>query len=109
MAKLEKNKKVKVRFPLGVKLAFILGAVVLVSLGSVTYLNNYFIGEDVKITAEENNLSTNTRAASTVNDKINAIRGNVFQLLDLVDVASEGRDSPLATQATDFSLITILI
>lgn len=103
MAKdLKKNKKVKVLVPLGVKLAFILGAIVLVSLGAVTYLNSYFIGEDVKITAEENNLSVNTRAASTVNDKINAIRGNAFQLLDLVDVVSEGRDSPLASQASDF-------
>ena len=55
-----------VRFPIGIKLALIIGIVVLVSLGTVTVLNSYFIGQDVKITAENNNLSINSRAAGTV-------------------------------------------
>ena len=47
-----------VKFPIGVKLALIIGFIVLISLGSVTFLNSHFVGEDVKITAENNNLST---------------------------------------------------
>ena len=91
-----------VKFPIGVKLALIIGFIVLVSLGSVTYLNSHFVGEDVKITAENNNLSTNVRAASTVEDKISTIRSNVFQLLDLLNVVSGGRTAALARQAEAF-------
>ena len=40
-----------VKFPIGVKLALIIGFIVLISLGTVTYLNSHFVGEDVKITA----------------------------------------------------------
>ena len=69
------TKKVKkvtysVKFPIGVKLAVIIGFIVLISLGTVTYLNSHFVGEDVKITAENNNLSTNARAASTMEDNL---------------------------------------
>ena len=91
-----------VKFPIGVKLAVIIGFIVLVSLGTVTYLNSHFVGEDVKITAENNNLSTNARAASTMEDKISTIRSNVFQLLDLLNVVSGGRQAALARQAEAF-------
>ena len=77
----------KVRFPLGVKLAFIIGFIVLVSLGLVTYLNSYFIGKDVRRTAEDANLSTNVRIAKTIEDKLATVRSNAFQLLDLRNVA----------------------
>lgn len=79
------SKKVKVRFPLGGKLAIIIGLIVLISLGTVTILNSYFVGQDVQITAENNNLSTNTRGASIVEDKLSTIRSNTFQFLDLVN------------------------
>lgn len=92
----------KVKFPLGVKLALIMGTVVLVSLLTVTFLNSHFIGQDVQITAEENNLSTNTRAASTVENKLSTVRSNVFQLLDLIGVVSGGRNAALAKQAEAF-------
>ncbi len=91
-----------VKFPIGVKLAVIIGFIVLISLGTVTFLNSHFVGEDVKITAENNNLSTNTRAASTMEDKISTIRSNVFQLLDLLNVVSGGRTAALARQAEAF-------
>lgn len=92
----------KVKFPIGVKLAVIIGTVVLVSLGTVTVLNSYFIGQDVQITAEENNLSANSRAADTVEDKLTTIRSNVFQLLDLINVMSGGRSSAVSKQAEAF-------
>ncbi len=98
-----KEKKAKgVRFPLGIKLAFIMGTIVLSSLITVTYLNSHFIGKDVKITAENNNLSVNSRAASTVDNTLNTIRSNVFQLLDLIGVVTGGRNSALAKQAEAF-------
>ena len=92
----------KVTFPIGVKLAIIIGTLVFVSLMTVTFLNSYFVGEDVKITAEDSNLTLNTRSAETVQDKINTIRSNTFQLLDLVNIVSGGRTAALARQAEQF-------
>ncbi len=92
----------QVKFPIGVKLAIIIGFIVLISLGTVTVLNSHFTGEDVKITAENSNLSVNARSASTVEDKLSTIRSNVFQLLDLINVVSGGRTAALSRQAEAF-------
>lgn len=92
----------QVKFPLGVKLAIIIGTIVLVSLGCVTFLNSHFIGQDVKITAENNNLTINSRSAGTVDDRLSTVRSNVFQLLDLMNVVSGGRSPSLARQAEAF-------
>lgn len=89
----------KVRFPIGVKLAIIFGLIILVSLGSLTFVSSNIMGQDVQITAENNNLSLNSRAASTVDDKLVTIRANVFQLLDLLSVISGGHTSANARQA----------
>ena len=89
-------------FPLGVKLAIIIGVIVLASLGTVTFLNSYFVSKDVRRTAEENNLTINTRSASTVQNELNSIRSNVLQLLDLINAASGGKTSALAKQAEAF-------
>lgn len=94
--------KAQVKFPLGVKLAIIIGTIVLISLGCVTFLNSHFIGQDVKITAENNNLTINSRSAGTVDDRLSTVRSNVFQLLDLMNVVSGGRSSSLARQAEAF-------
>ncbi|MBR6144032.1 MAG: adenylate/guanylate cyclase domain-containing protein, partial [Treponema sp.] len=102
---MKKNKKSesrhKVLFPIGVKLALIIGLIVLVSLGLVTYLNSYFIGQDVRRTAEDANLSTNVRIAKTVEDKLATVRSNVFQLLDLRNAAGNSSQA-LASQAEVF-------
>ena len=93
-----------VKFPIGVKLALIIGFIVLVSLGSVTIISTLIMGKDVKVTAENNNLSLNTRSASTVEDKLSSIKANVSQLLDLIGVVSGGRKYSNARQATTLFL-----
>ncbi|MCR5218162.1 adenylate/guanylate cyclase domain-containing protein [Treponema sp.] len=98
---MKSNKKEK-NFPLGVKLAIIIGFIVLASLGTVTYLNSYFVSKDVRITAEENNLTINTRSASTVQNELTDLRANVLQLLDLINAASGGKTSALSKQAEAF-------
>ena len=96
------NLQAQVKFPLGVKLAIIIGAIVLLSLGCVTFLNSHFIAQDVQITAENNNLTINSRSAGTVEDKLSTIRSNVFPLLDLLNVVGGGRSASLARQAEVF-------
>ena len=91
----------KVKFSLGVKLAIIIGLVVLISLGTVTFLNSYFSGRDVRRTAEESNLSVNSRCAKMAENEILRMRASVFQLLDLMN--STGNSSlALARQAQIF-------
>ena len=103
MAKKEEREiKNQKNFPIGVKLALIIGFIVLASLGTVTFLNSYFVSQDVRITAEENNLTINTRSASTAQNKFYSVRSNVLQLLDLINAASGGKSSALAKQAEAF-------
>ena len=106
MKKIAKNSEIKNKkernFPIGVKLALIIGFIVLASLGTVTFLNSYFVSEDVRITAEENNLTINTRSAQTVQNELSSVRANVLQLLDLINVSSGGKNSALAKQAEAF-------
>lgn len=45
----------KVTFSIGLKLVIIITMLVLISLGAVTYIVSYFVGDDTKRTAEENN------------------------------------------------------
>lgn len=94
--------ELKVKHPIGVKLAAIFGLVVLISLGAVTFLSSMLMGQDVQITAESNNFSLNTRAAKTVEDKLTTIRSNVFQLLDLLDVIKGNKTAVIARQAQTF-------
>lgn len=89
----------KVKFPIGVKLALILGVIILVSLGSVTALSSILMGEDVRRTAEQSNFDINQRAADTIQDKLSGIRAGVFQLLDLMNVVEGGRRSGSAREA----------
>ncbi len=102
MKKSEKVDEMKVKKPIGVTLAAIFGIVVLVSLGVETFISSYLMGQDVQITAENNNLSLNTRAAGTVEDKFQTIRSNVFQLLDLLGVVGGTRTAAIARQTETF-------
>ncbi len=102
----EKNqdgeKSIRVRRPIGVTLALIIGLIVVLSLGSVSFLNSYFQSKDARLTAEENNLTINSRSASSIEERLSSIRSNVFQLLDLQGVLSGGRNSPISRQSQSF-------
>ena len=99
--KTEQNSSIYIRFPLGLKLAIIMGAIVLCSLGAVTLLNTYFETKDVRITAESNNLLINTRSANIAEKELGNIRSNSTELLELLSAISGGTKSPLYRQATD--------
>ena len=62
------EKQISVRFPIGAKLIIIVSFLIVVSLGSITYLVNYFVSDDVRVTAENTNLDANTRS----------VRGSAF-------------------------------
>lgn len=83
----KKEKLIKVRFPLGAKLIIIVSFLIVFSLGSITYLVNYFVGEDVRVTAENNNLDANTRFANSVTTGFTAMQANALLMLDVINNA----------------------
>ena len=85
------QKTIKVRFPIGIKLVLIVSILVIVSLGAITYLVNFFVSDDVRITAENTNFDANTRSASAVKNTITQMRSNALLLLDVI-ANSNGSD-----------------
>lgn len=79
----------KVRHPIGVKLIAIISMIVLVALGGVTYAVSYFVSNDVRTSAEENNLTINSRTASDTENRITSAISSVAMFLDLLNTAGE--------------------
>ncbi len=79
------SKKLSVRFPISIKLISIVSVLIILSLGAITLLVSYFVTEDVRITAENNNFDANFRSATTVQSNLTTLRSNVLLLLDLIN------------------------
>lgn len=90
----------KAKFPIGLKLIIIITALVLISLGAVTFIVSYFTSNDTQRTAEENNHTINQRSATTAENELTTIRANSFLLLDMLDAA--GSSGALSRQAAAF-------
>ena len=96
----DQEREGKVRFPIAAKLVLIISILVLISLGTITALVTFYVSEDVRITAEENNRTVNTRSATAAEAELSTIRANVFLLLDMMNAA--GSSGALARQASAF-------
>ncbi len=90
----------KVKFSIGLKLVLIITTMVLISLGIVTYIVSYFVGQDTQVTAELSNHTLNRQAAAAVEAELTTIRTNSFLLLDML--SSAGNSSALTRQTTAF-------
>ncbi|MCR4627819.1 MAG: adenylate/guanylate cyclase domain-containing protein [Treponema sp.] len=80
--------KVRAFKSIGFKLVLIITVLVILSLGSLTFVVSYFSSNDVRVTTEENNLTINTRSAATVENEIDTVRSSVSLLMDLLSNAS---------------------
>ncbi len=89
-----------VKYPIGLKLILITTVLLLFSLGSLTFLVTYFMGQETQITAESNNYTINTRSAAAVENELTTLRANVMLLLDMLN--SAGSAGALSRQATAF-------
>lgn len=99
--KKEKNtNNTEVKVSIGAKLIIIISIIVLLSLGAITVLVSYFMGNDVRITTEENNLTITLRSASTAENDLNSTRSNVSLMLDMLDTA--GTSSSMTRQTSNF-------
>ncbi|WP_027729253.1 adenylate/guanylate cyclase domain-containing protein [Treponema sp. C6A8] len=74
----------KNRSSIGVKLICIISTLVIISLGLITFLVSMFVSGDTRISAEDNNLTINSRTATDTEHRLNTAFSNVGMFLDLL-------------------------
>ena len=100
MSEAQELAKQRVKFPIGAKLVIIISILTILSLGIITLLVTWFQGQDVQITAEENNRTVNAQAASAAEKELASLRANSFLLLDILNTA--GSSDVFAKQTAAF-------
>lgn len=85
---------------IGAKLILIITVLVILSLGTITFLVSYFMGKDVQVTAEDNNLTITLRTASSAETVLASTRSNVSLMLDMLAATSSSGDEALAEQTS---------
>lgn len=73
----------KVRFSISVQLITIFSVLVIFALGLSTVLVSYFITDEERRTAEDNNHTVNSRTASAVESYFNSVEASVSLYLDI--------------------------
>ena len=84
----KKDKANKVSRPIGVTLILIISMIVLGALSIVTLFVSYFITQDVHTSAEENNLTINSRSASDLDTRIQNVISSVGMFVDMAQNAT---------------------
>jgi len=79
---LEQDSRFKIRFSIGLKLVVIVTALLLFSLGAITFLVSVMVSGDVRLTAEDNNFNINKRSSAEAGIILNMVRSNTLALLD---------------------------
>ncbi len=95
---IKKNKKIK--YPIALKLILIISILVVISLGTITVLVTVLIGNNNKISAEDNNHTVNEQAAAAAEKTITNLRRNAFLLMDMLNAANSS--SVVSRQASVF-------
>jgi adenylate cyclase len=94
------QKAVRIRYPISLKLVVIISILLLFSLSLITALVSVMVTNDVRITAEDNNLNINSRSAAEAESALASIRSNALVLLDTL--AAAGNSPILSRQAAAF-------
>ena len=96
----EKMKKQRKGKYIGVKLVLLVAFLVIISLGTLTFLVNYFVGAEVQKTAEKNNHTITTQLAYAAENELDSIRSTTFLMLDILNALSFSEE--LSRQTSDF-------
>ena len=87
------NQNIKrVRFPISAKLIGIISAIVIISLGSITYLVSYFVSSDTRLSAEENNFTINSRTANDCETRFSSIISLCGTFFDMLEMDGNNED-----------------
>jgi adenylate cyclase len=103
---------VKVRFPIGAKLVTIITSLLLVSLGAITLMVSVLVTGDVRVTAENNNFTVNTRSATEAERVLGETRDDMMMLLRTVNIIPPDRSGAVADyffeESRDIAAVAIL-
>jgi len=91
--RIEDERAARVKQPIGIKLVVIISLLLIVAVGGVTYVVSYFVSQDARSNAEENNLAINSRTASDTENRINSAVSSVTMFLDLMTTAVTDENS----------------
>ena len=91
------TKEARVRYPIGMKLVVIITILLLTSLGLITFLVSWMVGQDVQLTAEDNNFNVNRRSSTETEAFLNSVQSSVVMLLDFL---GSGEGDALSASAT---------
>jgi adenylate cyclase len=89
-----------IRFSIGAKLVTIISILIILSLGTITFLVSYFVTKDLELSAEENNFSVNRRASADTEYILSNVRSNSQVLIQMI--SSAGAGSALAKQSAEY-------
>jgi adenylate cyclase len=67
------------------KLVIIITSLLLVSLGSITYLVSWLVGQDVQVTAEDNNFTVNQRSASEAQAFLQTVHSASLMMINILN------------------------
>ena len=82
----------KFRSSIGIKLIFMISLVVVLSLLAVTFIVSYFVSEDVRVSAEENNLTINARTSADCESRINSVVASIDMFMNLLSSSDDKHD-----------------
>lgn len=82
----------KVRYSIGLKLILIISAIIAISLGTVTFLVSHFVSADTRVSAEENNLTINSRAAADSQTRLQSLISSVGLFYDTLSLDDENEE-----------------
>jgi adenylate cyclase len=108
----EVPRRIKVRFPISVKLVSIITILLLISLGTITIMVSVMVSGDVRITAENNNFTVNTRSATEAERILGETRSDMMIFLRILNILGPGaRDGTAAKlffeEARDIAAVVI--
>ncbi|MDR1933302.1 MAG: adenylate/guanylate cyclase domain-containing protein [Spirochaetales bacterium] len=96
----EQDSRFTIRFPIGLKLVVIITALLLFSLGSITFLVSVMVSGDVRLTAEDNNFNINKRSSAEAQILLNMVRSNSLALLDTLSALANLAGSDAVSRRT---------
>ena len=81
-----------VKYPIGAKLVIIITILLLLSLGAITVLVSVMVSSDVRITAEDNNLTVNARSAAEAETTFATIQTAAMTLADTLSAVGSASE-----------------
>ena len=110
----KKNSDFKAKFPIALKMMLVLGLIVFVSLGTVTYLATYFDSGNTRRKGEDTNSSVNKSTAGAAENFFRQARSSALLFMDLINELDSGSDTKKQTESyffernNDFGAVTLI-